>query len=382
MLLERVIRFFTSLRLTVVLLVLSLVLVFAGTLGEVHLGLFKAQTEFFRSFFVYWQPAGARWKIPVFPGGYFLGMALLLNLISAHASRFKFSRAKIGLWIIHAGLILLILGQLATDMFAVESQMHLRQGQMKNYSESDRMDELAVTDLTDKKLETVVAIPERLLAGQGDIRNAQLPFVVRVREFYANSLLTTNAATGFVPANADTGVGPGLWWRQVPRETAMDRRDLPSALVEIVAPQGSLGTWLVSDWLEQPQTFTADGRTYSLQLRLERFYLPFSLRLLQFHHDVYEGTDIPKNFSSQLLLNRPDTGEHREVLIYMNNPLRYDGRTFYQASFDPDNLGTVLQVVKNPGWLTPYLACVLIATGMVVQFLSHLIPFLRKRRTS
>jgi hypothetical protein len=382
MLLEPLIKFFTSLRLTVALLMLSLVLVFIGTLAEVHLGLYKAQTEFFRSFFIYWHPENAAWKIPVFPGGYFLGMALLLNLVAAHVSRFKFSRAKIGLWIIHAGLILLILGQLATDMFAVESQMHLRQGQMKNYSESDRMDELAVTDITDKKLETVVAIPERLLARKGDLRNVQLPFVVSVKEFYANSLLSTNAVPGFTQVNAESGFGANLWWKQVPRETAMDRRDLPSALVEIVTPQGSLGTWLVSDWLEQPQTFTANGRAYSLQLRLERFYLPFSLRLLRFQHDVYEGTDIPKNFSSRLLLNHPDTSEHREVLIYMNDPLRYDGRTFYQASFDPDNQGTILQVVKNPGWLTPYLACVLIATGMVVQFLSHLIPFLRKRRTS
>ena len=67
MLLDRLIKFFTSLRLTVVLLMLSLVLVFAGTLGEVHLGLYKAQTEFFRSFFIYWHPANAAWKIPVSP---------------------------------------------------------------------------------------------------------------------------------------------------------------------------------------------------------------------------------------------------------------------------------------------------------------------------
>ena len=382
MLLDRLVKFFTSLRLTVVLLILSLLLVFAGTLGEVHLGLYKAQTEFFRSFFIYWQPPGAHWKIPVFPGGYCLGAALLLNLISAHISRFKLTRAKIGLWIIHAGLILLILGQLATDMFAVESQMHLRQGQVKNYSESERADELAVTDTTDKKLETVVSIPQGILARKGDIHNSQLPFIVRVKEFYPNSMLTTNGANGFEPVNADNGVGPGLWWKSVPRETAMDRRDTPSALVQIVTQNGPVGTWLVSDWLEQPQSFAVGNRTFQLQLRPERFYLPFSLRLVKFHHDVYEGTDIPKNFSSQLLLNRPDNGERRNVLIYMNNPLRYDGRTFYQASFDTDNQGTILQVVKNPGWLTPYLACGLIGAGMVVQFMSHLIPFLRRRRAS
>ena len=379
MLLDGLIKFFTSLRLTFVLLVLSLVLVFFGTLAEVHLGLYKAQTEFFRSFFIYWHPPNATWKIPVFPGGYLIGAALLLNLIAAHTSRFKLTRDKIGLWIIHAGLILLILGQLGTDLFAVESQMHLREGQMKNYSEADRVDELAITDITDRKLETVVAIPEWLLAKKGDIHDKPLPFVVRVKEFYPNSELSTNAAPGLARVNADSGFGAGLWWKSKPRETAMDRRDMPSARLEIVTPQDSLGTWLVSDWLEQPQTFTTGGRSYQLQLRPVRFYLPFSLRLIKFHHDIYQGTDIPKNFSSQLLLNRPDTGERREVLIYMNNPLRYDGRTFYQASFDTDNEGTILQVVKNPGWLTPYLACILIATGMIVQFLSHLVPFLKRR---
>jgi len=71
--------------------------------------------------------------------------------------------------------------------------------------------------------------------------------------------------------------------------------------------------------------------------------------------------------------------EDREVLIYMNNPLRYAGETFYQASFDPDDHGSVLQVVRNPTWLTPYFSCVLVATGLLIQFLSHLIPFLKRR---
>jgi hypothetical protein len=379
---ERLIKIFTSLRLTVVTLALAMVLVFAGTLGEVHLGLYKAQSEFFRSFFIYWHPENTGWEIPVFPGGYFIGTLLLLNLIAAHAARFKLSREKIGLWLIHVGLILLLAGQLFTDMFAVESQMHLRVGDTKNYSESDRIHELAVMDTMDKNPDTVVAIPERLLVQKNDIRPAHLPFIIRVKEFYANSLLATNGAPGFARVNATAGFGAGICWKQEPLETAANRRDLPSALVEIVTPQGSLGTWLVSDWFEQPQTFTFNNRTYKLQLRLERFYLPFSLHLLEFRHDVYKGTDIPKNYSNRLLLDRPDTGERREVLIYMNNPLRYAGQTFYQASFDTDNQGTILQVVKNPGWLTPYLACGLVATGMVVQFLSHLIPFLRRRRTT
>jgi len=59
MLLDRLYKIFTSLRLTVVLLALGLLLVFWGTLAQVNLGLYKAQNDFFRSFFIYWQPAGS-----------------------------------------------------------------------------------------------------------------------------------------------------------------------------------------------------------------------------------------------------------------------------------------------------------------------------------
>ena len=67
----------------------------------------------------------------------------------------------------------------------------------------------------------------------------------------------------------------------------------------------------------------------------------------------------------------------------MNEPLRYDGKTFFQSSFDKETeLSTVLQVVNNPGWLTPYFACVLVSVGMVWQFTVHLIGFAAKRKTA
>jgi hypothetical protein len=77
----------TSLRLTVVLLGLALILVFAGTLAEVHMGLYDAQAEIFRSFFVRWTPPGTHLRIPVFPGGWFIGLALLFNLLAADSRR-------------------------------------------------------------------------------------------------------------------------------------------------------------------------------------------------------------------------------------------------------------------------------------------------------
>jgi len=160
----------------------------------------------------------------------------------------------------------------------------------------------------------------------------------------------------------------------------MDRRDMPSGVVELVTPQGSLGAFLVSTFLDRPLALTHSGRRYELALRAERFYKPFSLHLVEFKHDRYPGTDIPKNFSSRVRLHNPKTGEDREVLIYMNNPLRYAGETFYQASFDRDDQGSILQVVRNPSWLTPYFSCALVGLGLVVQFLSHLFGHTATRR--
>ncbi len=380
MLFDRVINFFTSLRLTVVCLCLGLALVFFGTLAQVDLGLYKAQNDFFRSFFVYWGPKGEAWKIPVFPGGYLVGSLLLLNLIAAHIKRFTFTKNKIGIFMVHAGLILLLLGQLLTDMLSRESVLHLRLGEAKNYSEESRRFELAVVDTTNPEMNNVVAIPEEVLASQKLIQNAKLPFGIEVKKYYANSELATNQQPMFDPSPATQGSGVGLAVKARAKVTSTDLRDVPTVAVELKSPEGSLGQWLVSGHLGV-QSFSLGNRTFQIMLRPMRHYEPFSLQLLKFNHAVYQGTDIPKDFSSRVRLLRPATGEDRETLIYMNNPLRYGGETFYQASFDQDDAGTVLQVVHNPSWLTPYLSCSLMGLGMVVQFLSHLIRFLKRRTT-
>jgi hypothetical protein len=101
--------------------------------------------------------------------------------------------------------------------------------------------------------------------------------------------------------------------------------------------------------------------------------------LIKFSHDRYVGTEIPKNFSSRLKLTTPDGRDDREVLIYMNNPLRYAGLTFYQAGYEGEHT-TVLQVVRNPSWQIPYFACGLMTLGLLVQFCIHLAGFVSKRR--
>ena len=63
----------------------------------------------------------------------------------------------------------------------------------------------------------------------------------------------------------------------------------------------------------------------------------------------------------------------------MNQPLRYDGKAFYQASFGKNDTLSILQVVENPGWLLPYISCVLVRLGLLVHFGISLRRALRRR---
>jgi len=379
--LSRLYQFLTSVKLAVVLLALGLILVFWGTIAQVQSGLYQAQNEFFRSLFIYWHPASSNWRLPIFPGGYSVGGLLLINLFAAHLRYYRPGLKRLGIAIIHLGVVLLLLGQFATDMLSTESFMRIHEGQSSNFSESNRRWELAVVCGSDPKEDRVIAIPSTRLVNGEEITHPDLPFKLRTMEMHANAAVQTNAASGFEPVEAANLAGTEIWWRRLPLVTTMDDRDVPSVLLELEGLQGAAESIFVSGHFESPQTVTAGGKTYQLAMRPTRYYKPFSLHLIEFRFDRYAGTDIPKNFSSRVRLQRPATGENRELTIRMNEPLRYQGETFFQADWDhTDEKGTVLQVVDNPSWLTPYFACGLVATGMIWQFGLHLIGFARKQK--
>src|SRR6476619_4455144 len=161
--LRRLIDIITSLKLTIVCLAAAMILIFAGTIAQVHLGIWEAQRRYFQRFAVWWPAESNGFQVPIFPGGHLIGAILLVNLIAAHLKRFRWSMSKLGIHLTHAGLIIMLAGGLFTDLFAVESNMRLTTATTKNYSEDSRRNELAVIDLTDPEFDQVTAIPESIL---------------------------------------------------------------------------------------------------------------------------------------------------------------------------------------------------------------------------
>ena len=382
-------RFFdviSSLKLTVVCLSLAIVLVFVGTMAQVNFGIHEVQQRYFQSLLVWWPSGSQGFRIPVFPGGHLIGGVLLVNLIAAHVRRFRWTWRTFGIQLTHLGLIIILAGGLFTDLFSVESFMRLAPGETKNYSENSRAMELALIDESDKDLDQVTAIPEARLKRGGTIESESLPFRIVVRHFYQNSRLQPLDKAGQSAAPAATqGAGSQLAVTEVPRATAENERDLQSVVIEIAPMRGEStsapATWLVSDQIVEPQTFSIAGKNWRLVMRPARYYKPYSLTLQKFTHERYAGTQIAKNFASHAVLADPERNENRDVLIYMNHPLRYRGETFFQSGFEEGDKATILQDVYNPSFIAPYVACVIVAAGLLFQFGYHFVGFIRRRKT-
>ncbi len=251
---DRLARFFSSLRLTVVLLGAGLVLVFVGTLAQVNEGLYDAQVRYFKSWLI-WRPTigDSAWPI-ILPGGYLIGTLLLINLVTAHVRRFQFTRKKLGIHLIHGGIILLLLGQLLTDVFSHESSMRLNEGENKNYSEDFHANELVLIDTSDPRHDHVVSIPESYLKDNAEIRDPALPVVLRVRNYWQNCDIIPSQAR---PVSADHGSFANMSLLSLPASDPAAQTTRAAALVEAFSGTNSLGTFLVQ----------ARGRSADLQVR-------------------------------------------------------------------------------------------------------------------
>ncbi|MBL4663641.1 MAG: cytochrome c biogenesis protein CcsA [Flavobacteriaceae bacterium] len=94
--------------------------------------------------------------------------------------------------------------------------------------------------------------------------------------------------------------------------------------------------------------------------------LPFSITLNDFIADKYPGTDRGYSaYRSKLTVNTSDT-DFYDYDVYMNNILDHGGFRFFQASFDPDEKGTVLSVNHDfwGTWIT-YIGYFLLYFGLL-----------------
>ena len=107
---------------------------------------------------------------------------------------------------------------------------------------------------------------------------------------------------------------------------------------------GTLQLW--DDQTQRMSVTSADigGNTLEISYGPKETMLPFSLKLNDFILERYPGSNSPSGYRSDVTLVDKARNVEKPFTIYMNNILKYRGYRFYQSSYDPDELGTILSV--------------------------------------
>ena len=95
-------------------------------------------------------------------------------------------------------------------------------------------------------------------------------------------------------------------------------------------------------YVNNPKKVTIDDLDFYLSYGSDEVQLPFSIKLNDFIAEKYPGTESSySSFKSKVTVEDDKIFDYD---IFMNNILNHKGYRFFQASFDPDEKGTVLSV--------------------------------------
>ncbi|SEQ42543.1 cytochrome c-type biogenesis protein CcsB [Hyunsoonleella jejuensis] len=98
--------------------------------------------------------------------------------------------------------------------------------------------------------------------------------------------------------------------------------------------------------------------------------LPFALKLNDFEAEKYPGSEVNSAYSSEVTVVDEQEGSF-DYKIFMNNILDHRGYRFFQASYDPDEKGTVLSVNHDYwGTLITYIGYIMLYFGLMAIMFS------------
>jgi ABC-type transport system involved in cytochrome c biogenesis permease subunit len=343
------------------------------------------------------QPSGEALRVvwQLIQGG-LAGLILLVGCVMVF-------RKRGGMVLLHLGIGLLMFNELWVASTARERQVFMQEGQTVNYLRDIRTVELAIVDRSAEKTDEHIVIPRDMLVANYEqnrslvkagkeprfIDNPVLPVKVAVLEYYRNADVRDVAGEKNL-ATTGRGLKEALVERPAATGTDTDGGvDLAGAYMRFASKDGKdLGTFMLSQLASEqkfPERFaeklSAGDVTYDLFLRFKREYKPYTLSLVDVRKDDYLASDTPRNYSSDVKIVDPESGVDEQVHIKMNDPLRYRGDTLYQSGYHklPDGEATTLQVVRNRGWMIPYVACMVVVIGMVAHFLISVTRFVGRR---
>ena len=370
-------NFFSSVRLAVFLLFGLFFLTLIGTLYQVDYGLYAAQQRFFYSWFFL---AGGFFP---FPAAKLLLLLFSINLMFAAYRRYRFRVAKMGIIMIHYGIIFLLLGSFIGHYNSQESFISLFEGEETTFSEDYYRSEISIWKEENEGelvLQKVQSFDLDYLDKDTDGRVGESIFFsdfgieLRPIYFYKNAF-----PSNIFQENIENMSGIKILdYKSLPKQR---ENTIPGGLfvlnADFISGEKRILLW---EGEEAPFVIKNGKETYYISIHRKRYALPFKIKLRRFKRELYYASDIPKEFESEVSIVK-DGEQELPARIYMNNPFRLDGFTFYQASFSIMEDGarrSILATVKHPGYFVPYVASIIITLGLFYHFIYMMLARRRK----
>ncbi|RPJ74755.1 MAG: hypothetical protein EHM20_10075 [Alphaproteobacteria bacterium] len=332
-----------------------MIILVIGTIVQKDIGLYQAQMKYFSSWFFWLGP------IPVPSAKPILGLILILLIIQFLFKTNFLNFKKMGISIAHLGSLLLLLGGVITNHYSEEGSMIIPEGETTNYIQDYHRLELSITEADTEALPII--IEESKIKSNVLISDSKLPFTLRLVDFYSNSkFITRENAT----ENKDY-IGFANRFKVIEEPRNLEDSDNQSALNFEITTDSMIEKYSIVQNMPVIQSISKNGKTYKIELRNKRTYLPFSIQLIDFEKTFHPSSSLPKSFKSTIYMIDGEIKQRN--IIKMNEPFRYKDYTFFQSSFSEGQEGetTNLAVVKNYGRIFPYISSIIICLGLLLH---------------
>ena len=345
-----------------------MILLVSGTISQKYIGLYQAQLKFFSSF-LFWF-----YGIPLPAGRTTMGL-ILISLILKMIFEKKYLN-KMGTFIVHIGVILLLTGAFITGVFSKEAYMVLSEKSQSNIISDYHKVELAIFS-TDSK-EIISVFSEKKIS-ENKILKENLPFSLKIKKIMKN-VEPVQRATPL----GETFKGFAKIFELKEKKTEKINEENQAGLTFQIIRNSKIENYAIFEQMPVPQTIQWNNKKYIVSLHPARTYLPFYLELTDFKKINYPGIDKVRSYQS--IINIVEGKIKQRRTIKMNQPLRYKGYTFYQSSFIEENNSetSILAVVKNMGRAFPYLSSLIICIGLLIHifYSRRVFPSLLKKGKS
>lgn len=263
---------------------------------------------------------------------------LLLNLIAVFVYRKVWKSKKYYSIMLHISFIVILLGAALTRFFGFEGVVHIREQHSSN---------VIITD--EEYLNIRVAIEDNI--------------------YYTNIPVRYNSVTQ-TKFHEKIPLNDYVLEVKYNSYTSGDKNNPPH--INITASyNGDTKTMnLPQSYLDANigETFELGGMYFQLVWGPAEIPVPFEMYLEDFILTRYPGSKSPSSYKSKILVTDYDDNSSFGYEIFMNNVLDYKGYRFFQSSYDPDEMGTIFSVNKDPGKIPTYIGYFLLTVGFILSF--------------